>query len=630
MTPFRDPEESVGTIRIDGDERRRALAMSRRAFVRYSAFVGGGIALLAACAPSAPPAPTAAPTKPAAAPPTAAPAAPTAAPAAATAAPAVVPTRPAAAAPTAAPAAAATVVPTPAPAKEQPKKGGQVIIHFSQEPQQFNPLLSAYESERGVQYAIFNSLWRMTDEGKYVPDLATEVPSVQNGGISADGTTYTFKLRKDVKWHDGQPFTAKDVKFTHDAVMDKNVNAASRVGHDLVTSIEVVDNATLKLKLKEPFAPFLAVWMDRYIVPEHILSKVPDINKADFNFRSPVGTGPFIWQERVAGDHITVKANPNYHGPGPYLDRAIYTYIPDLEVAYAQFKAAAYDFTGFIPLDKLEDRKNLKGRSIESYATAFVEYIYMDNQKPQFKEKAVRQALMYGMDKNAIIKGVYYGAHQPTSSYMPPTHWAYNKDLKPYEYSPDRAKKLLDDAGWKPGADGIRAKDGVKLSFSNSTTAGNKLREQAQQILQQQWKQIGVDMQIKNMPAAVVWGEYLTKTQFDSLMVGWHMGLGADPDTLVKLHSNSIPAETGSGANYVRYKNPAMDKLLEQGTREMETEKRKSTYAKVQEILHDELPWLPIFNYIFVFGRSDTLRGQRANLYVVWDTWNLNEWWQAK
>lgn len=517
-------------------------------------------------------------------------------------------------------------------AAETPRKGGQVVVGLSQEPTVFNPLRPFIEVDRGVHFGIFDALWRIDERGQLVPNLAVEVPSVKNGGIAKGGLEYTFRLRKGVSWHDGPKFSARDVKFTHELIMNPKFSVATRIGHDVIASMETPDDFTVRVRLKEPFAPFLTAWGDTYIVPAHILEKVPDPNTAEFNTKSPIGTGPFKFAGRVAGDHLVLQASPAYHGAAPYLERIFFKYIPDLTVLYTQFKAGAVDVTGIqgISPEFYAEARNLPGMTVYLHHTPSVEYIYLNLGKPQFKELAVRQALYAAMDKRAIVEQIYYGLHRPVESYLPSTHWAHHAELPKHEYNPEKARQILDAAGWKIGTDGVRVKNGVRLSFTNSTTAGNKLREQAQAFLQQNWRAIGVDMQINNMPAAVVWGEYYNKSKFDTLMVGIQYSVGGDPDALNRLHSKYVPVETGFGRNVLQYKNPALDKLLEDGVREVEPIARRLIYHKIQEILRAELPFLPIFTYVRVEGAKQNLLNYKPNSNTVANSWNMFEWgWKA-
>ena len=372
--------------------------------------------------------------------------------------------------------------------------------------------------------------------------LATEVPSVENGGISQDGLSWRIKLRPDVKWHDGQPFTADDVKFTLDLVNNPNFRAFSRAGHELVTDITVVSPTEITWRMKKVFAPYPSILSWTFIVPAHILAKASDPNTSSFN-NSPVGTGPFKWGERQAGDHVTLTANEHYFGTGPYLERVVFRYIPDLTVLFTQFQTGAVDYTGIqgITADHYAEAKKLPDRTIVAGVSPFVESITMNLGKPVFQDLAVREALYAGMNKQAIIDAIYYGLPKPTETYLPSQSWAYNADLPKQVHDPDKAKKILDDAGWKPGSDGIREKNGVKLSFTNSTTAGNHVREQAQELLQQDWKTIGADMQIKNMPAAVIWGDYynLSKYELGHGRTGPDDGPRSGRDDLLRQHGHS-------------------------------------------------------------------------------------------
>lgn len=515
-----------------------------------------------------------------------------------------------------------------APARQdEPPKGGQVIVGLSQEPTIFNPLKSTLEVDRGVQFAIFDSLWRIDPDAVLIPNLATEIPTVENGGISEDGLTYTFRLREDAAFHDGEPFTAADVVFSHDTIMNPDFVPGTRIGHDQVADISAPDDYTVTMTLAQPYAPFLLTWADTYIVPEHILSDVEDLNTAEFNSTAPVGTGPFTFEQRVAGDNITLQANPNYHGPGPYLDTVIFKYVPDLNVLYTQFQTGEIDATGIqgITAENFAEAQTLEGKVLHTEPTGFVEFIYMNHGNPVFQDLAVRQALYAGMDKQNIIDTIYYGVHSPIETYLPTQSWAYNPDLEPQVFDIAAANAILDEAGWAPGDDGIRQKDDIRLSFTNSTTAGNPVREQAQQYLQQTWREIGVDMQIENMPAAVIWGDYFNLSEYDSVMVGWTNP--PDPDGTSRFHSAYIPAQGGGGQNTMQYKNEELDALWEAGVAELDQDARAEIYRQAQQILRDDLAYLPIFQYTFIEGTAEGLENYKQNAFVVSNQWNIYEWY---
>jgi peptide/nickel transport system substrate-binding protein len=515
------------------------------------------------------------------------------------------------------------LTPTPAWAKKN-----SVIIGMTQEPVNFNALLYVNSGTEEVPEAcMFDALWDVNEKGQFAPNLAVRVPTLENGGISADGKLWKIELKKGVKWQDGTPFTAKDVEFTYKTIVNPNVAIRSRSGFDLISDFKIVNDQTIEITLSKPFVPFAWAWQKMHIVPAHVLSKAADINTAAFN-TNPIGTGPYKLVKRVAGSHMEYKRNPNYHRGAPAIESVIHKFVPDQTVLYTQFKTGEVDVLGLhgVPPDRFAESRQLKGRDALETPAPWVEFIYFNCGKPQFKEKAVRQALYLAIDKEKWIKDIQYGLPKRTLSYLHPTHWAYNANLKDPGFDLKKAAAMLEEAGWKPGSDGVREKNGVKLSFSMSTTAGSKAREQAQAMLQATWKEIGVAMEIKNMPASVVWGEYTTKSQFDTLMVGWEPTVGMDPDYTARCHSKQIPVKDGVGSNYVQYENPELDKLLDEGVLISDLQKRKAVYAKIQEILHEDLPFAPIFAYMFMYGKKSELDGYKTNPYVTDITWNIQEW----
>ncbi len=512
-------------------------------------------------------------------------------------------------------------------ARAQDAPSGQIIVGFSQEPTVFNPHLLHIEVDEGVHYAVFDPLFDVDPAGNFYPLLAAEVPTVGNGGISADGLTWKVKLRDDVKWHDGTPFTAEDVKFTLELMVDPDFRSWRRTGHEHLRDLTVVSPTEITWKMEKAFAPYAAILASTFILPKHAFDGVADKNEAPFN-SAPIGTGAFKWKERVAGDHIELVANTEYFGDGPYLERLVLKYIPDLTVLYTQFKTGDIDVAGlqWITPDNYEEAKTLEGKQVQVVGTGSFESLTFNMERPQFQDLKVRQALYHALDKQAIIDALYYGVPTPTETYMPKESFYYNADLPKHDYDPDKAKALLDEAGWVPGDDGIRVKDGVRLAFSNSTTSGNHLREQAQQFFQQSFKDIGVEMTISNLPPAVMWGDYWMLSQFDSVVVGLNTLTGPDPDTSDYFMSTSSAAKGGAGQNTWVYQNPEIDALLKHGGELVSPEERRPVYLKIQEIMRNDLPFLPIFQYATIRGWKDGVTGYEANINNRIDTWNVRSW----
>ena len=515
-------------------------------------------------------------------------------------------------------------------AKPPAKPTGQVVVGISQEPTVFNPLMLHIEVDEGVYFNVFSPLWSVAPDGSLVPELAAEVPTMANGGLSEDGLRWRVKLRDNVKWHDGEPFTAEDVKYTLDLINNPDFRAGRRAGHELVRDIAVVSPTEITWRMERAYAPYHAIHCWTFMVPKHILSKAADPNAAPFN-NAPVGTGPFKWVERVPGDHIVLAANPDFYGEGPHLERLIIKYVPDLTVLFTQFQTGDIDYIGLqgITADHYEEATRLADRVVTPVPQPFIENIACNLGLPQLKERAVREALYYGMDKQSIIEAIYYGLPKLSESFLPRQSWAYNPDLPKHEYNPDMARQMLDEAGWMPGPDGVREKDGVRLEFVNSTTAGNHVREQAQQLLQQNWLDIGVKMNINNLPPAVMWGDYWMQSKFETAMVGIGFMIGPDPDASDFLASKSIGAQGGTGQNTCQYSSPEVDKLLQEGAGTFDRDKRAQIYRRMQEVTRHELPYLPIFQYAQVEGTKTGLQGFKPNVFVQMNTYNCNQWYWA-
>jgi peptide/nickel transport system substrate-binding protein len=519
----------------------------------------------------------------------------------------------------------------PALARTSPAKPtGRVIVGLGQEPTVFNPLMVHIEVDDGVHFSVFDALFRIDPQGVIQPNLAVEVPDQKNGGISEDGLKWRIRLRDDVRWHDGTPFSAEDVKFTLELITNPNFRSWRTAGHALVRDITVISPTEISWRMEEPFAPYLSFLTETFIVPKHILEKEANPNNAAFN-QAPVGTGPFKWGQRVPGDHLELVANPNYFGEGPHIERLVFKYIPDLTVLYTQFKSGDVDLVGqpYITPDHYGEAKTLPNRVVTLVPRTSFESFYLNLERPQFKELAVREALYAAIDKEAIIQGLYYGVPTPTETFMPRQSFFFNANLPLHQFDVNRAGKILDQAGWAKGADGIRAKNGVRLSFTTSTTSGDPLREQVQQFLQQTFAQLGVEMKISNLPAAVMWGEFWTQSQFDSVIVGSSYLIGADPDVTNRLHSRSIAVKGGRGSNNAQYTNPEVDALLDKGARTFDPEARRAIYSRVQELVRRDLPFLPLYQSNAVEGLKKGINGFVPNGNTRTESWNALAWYWA-
>lgn len=504
----------------------------------------------------------------------------------------------------------------------------RIILAMTQEPVQFNPLLYVNAGTENVPEAcLFDALWDVNERGEFIPNLATQVPSRQNGGISADGLTWTVTLKRDVKWSDGQPFTAKDVEFTYQTIMNPAVAVRSRSGFDLIKAFRVKDDHTVEMELSRPFVPFLWAWQNMHIVPQHILGREQNIQTAAFNSQ-PIGTGPFLLRSRTAGSHMVYERNPTYHRGPAKVRQFIHKFVPDQMAAYGQARTGEVDYFALagVPNDRWTEARAFPDRDFLRYPSPNVQFIYYNCGKPQFSDPRVRRALTMATQMQKSIDDIYFGTWPRTLSYLQPTHWAYNNDLSDYTNDAAGAERLLDEAGWRKGPDGIRAKDGVQLKFTMSTTAGNPGRQGCQALFQQNWKAIGVEMEIRNMPASVVWGEYTTQSRFDTLLVAWDPTVGLDPDYTARCHSRMIPVKHRQGSNYVQYENAEVDRLLELGVTQTEQADRITTYKQIQAILHEEVPFAAQGGAVQGHLKRRQLQGPTPNQYVTDITWNIQDW----
>ena len=457
--------------------------------------------------------------------------------------------------------------------------GGEVSI--------LNPILSTDTSSSAVEGPIFTGMVKVNEKLEMVPDLA------QKWTVSKDGKTWTFYLRKDVKWHDGVPFAAEDVKFTFDSVLNPKINSVRRSDYiidGVPIQFKVIDEYTVQAVLPKPFAPFL-VHAGMSIIPKHLLEG-KDINTAAFN-RKPVGTGPFIFKEWQTGDHVTVVRNPFYYLGKPLLSKIIYKVIPDENSRLVAFEADETDETDIPPKDYTR-MKTVKGVNVFEFDILMYTYLGFNLANPKFADRRVRQALAYATDKKQLVNLVHRGLATPAYAPSSPVSWAYSENVPKYVYDPEKARQLLKEAGAE------------NLEFTILVNQGNKEREKAAVILQQQYKKVGVKVHVRVME----WSALLKiinapkdPKDFEAVIIGWSLGL--DPDAYSIWHSSQYP----KGFNFIKYRNPEVDKLLELGRTTVEKSKRKKIYAKLWKIIAEDQPYVFLWYPKAVAGVRNRIGG---------------------
>lgn len=508
---------------------------------------------------------------------------------------------------------------------EEPKhKGGQFIYGTTSDAQTANPILSKDTTSGLIISMMFNGVM-MTDVETTSPtgDLA------KSWEIADDGITYSFVLTDGIKWHDGEPLTANDVKFTYDLMMNPAAKSP-RLSNltERVDSIEVQDDSHFTIKLKSPNSAFMASNMDYGILPQHILKDVDPAALIQHDFSKgkkgvTIGTGPFQFEEWIKDDHVTLVKYSDFWKGSPNLDTWIMKVVPNQTVLVQQLKTGEVDYGSIQPAD-VADMQKEQGITVHSWDTfSFTFYTYnLDTAKTDlFQEKEVRQAILYALDRQAMTDAVYFGLARVAVGTMPVLSWAYKPDeiKQKYDFSEDKAKELLDSAGWKPGSDGIREKNGKKLSFTLWTSSSSQAFQDNATIMQSSLQKIGVDCK----PQFQEWNAFLDRItvthDFEMFLVGFSWGVDPDQTTMW-----ACDAYNG-GFNMGKYCNPQVDKLLKDGLATNDQTERANIYVQMQNILVDDLP-----NAVLFFTKSVAGLNKRAhNVFpnAVSTTFNPEQWW---
>ena len=509
-----------------------------------------------------------------------------------------------------------------------PAAGGTYIEGLAGRPQYLNPILCQYNDvDRDLCALIFNGLTDINEKGESVPDLAL------GWEVSDDGLTYTFHLRRGVRWHDGHVFTADDVVFTIRAMQDPDYEGVPYLA-ELWRSVAVqkLDDYTVQFTLREPYAPFMD-YTTVGIMPAHLLEKVPasELSRDPFNIR-PVGTGPLRVVE-VTTAQVTLEANPDYYGHPLTVQHVQFRFYPDhasLLSAYerGEIQGISRILPQHIPQVRAYPDLDLYSAQLWGYSIIFLNLNNPDT--PFFQEREVRQALLYGLDRQRLIDDVLGGqgiiAHSPIMA----SSWAYDPDIYRYPYDPDRARALLDEAGWReptvteqlqweeeqlrgqeedqsteesqPGtAPLIREKNDVPLSFTlltNDDPVHVKLAEE----IARQWAAIGVEVIPRVVSFAALASEHLHPRQFDAVLVD--LELTPDPDPYPFWHETQVK----DGQNYAGFIHRDASEALEAARQTSDQEQRIALYRRFQEIFASEVPSLVLYHPVYTYGVDREVR----------------------
>jgi peptide/nickel transport system substrate-binding protein len=464
------------------------------------------------------------------------------------------------------------------------KNPNTITVGSSADAKRLLPLLASDSVSGGISGLIFNGLVKYDRDIKLTGDLA-ESWDVKNNGLRI-----IFHLRKDVRWQDGEEFTADDVVFTYKTVTDPNVPTPYASEYGPVKTVEALDRYTVEVNYSEPFAPALESWV-MGILPRHILEG-KDITKEKYT-RNPVGTGPYRLKEWVTGQMIVLEANDEYFEGRPGIDRYVSRVLPDKATMFLELKSGGIDYMGLDPMQyKLQASTEQFNSYFQKFRYPAFAYTYMGYNllDPRFRDRRVRRAMTHAIDKSDIIKGVLLGYGTPCTGPFPPESWAFNPNVRDPEYDPDKATRLLKEAGWERGESGLLEKDGERFSFTVITNHGNDMRLKTAQVIREHLAKVGIEMNIKVLEWQAMLHEFVDKKRFEAIIMGW--GLGRDPDAYIIWHSS----KTAEGEfNHISYSNDEVDSLLIEGRRTFGLEKRKKIYNRVHELLAEDQPYTFLF-----------------------------------
>ena len=479
----------------------------------------------------------------------------------------------------------------------------KVLVYGSGDYTSINPALFEHGE---INSLLFNGLTAHDKYNNIIPALA------KSWDYDEATLTYTFHLRDDVKWHDGEPFTAEDVKFTYDTINNPDNGSEIATNYEDITNIEIVDDYTVKITLKNKNVAMLD-YLSVGIIPKHILEG-QDIMTSDFN-RHPIGTGPYKFANWDEGQGITLLKNEEYFRKSPNIDKIIFKIVNDTKARVMQLKSGELDLAQVTPKD-IETFKNDDNFVVDIMKTSDYRGIMYNFNYPLFKEnRELPNALSYAIDREAIVDNILLGYGD--AAYSPLQMGIYNdSEIEKFEYNPEKAKQLLEEAGWKLGSDGIYSKNGTKLSFELVCMEGDQERIDMANFAAQELKQIGVDVRV-TVKSDIDWENQA------AFLIGW--GSPFDPDD----HTYKV-FSTNGGANYNSYSNEKIDELLTKARQTDVYEERLEYYKEFQEEMTKDLPYTFLAYIDSIYVAKNNLEGITKETVLghhgVGIFWNVEDW----
>lgn len=477
------------------------------------------------------------------------------------------------------------------------------------------------------------------DKGQLVPRIAQQVPSVENGGAKVDGNrlTVTYKLRGGVKWQDGAPVTSQDVAYAFELQSHPDFPTIDRSLLAKVEEVRTPDDLTAVFVFKGGGVDPNFAWVGN-VAPRHLFSTVlvKDLPKSQFA-EKPVHAGPYRLKEFVPNVQAVYEAFPGYYGGAPRTKTIVLKGISDSNAMFAQMRTGqlditAFGYSGMEILPDIEGAAQAGGLKVNVTPSTSTLILGLNLDKPFFKDVRVRQALLYAMNRAGMMKAIVHDKVKPLNSWLTPSIPYYVDAPGAYPYNVEKAKQLLAQAGWRPGAGGVLAKDGqpFKLQFWGRTE--DKQRELFMQAVQRDWKAVGVDSDVILQPSPQVFGKQgsgvISRRDFDAIM--WQVSPYDANGGTIFWHGSQVPTQERQfreGENYFGWRNAKADAALDRAMGTLNESERKAAYQEHQEIWMEELPALPLFSHLLIHATKVGIRNYKPTNSVRYPTtWNAHEW----
>lgn len=506
---------------------------------------------------------------------------------------------------------------------------GTLRIAVVEEPKNLDPLLASTTTDVFIDRLMFEPLLSADPRGNPVPMLATQVPTGANGGISADGLTIVYHLRRDARWSDGAPVTSHDVAWSWRAVVDPANDVVSRHGYDVVRAIDTPDDHTVVVHLKHRFSPFVNTFFAESdqpydVAPAHVLSRYPNINQVPFDATPAVGDGPFIFSSWARGDRIVVRANPHFFRGRPQLDRIAIEFVADENTAVNLLRTHAVDYIYQASIATYPAISQLPGTRIVWNDMNGYEAVEFNLARPGVSDPRVRLAIAHAIDKQAFVTELTHGQEKVATEDIPDWMWAFDPNVESHAFDLDAAKALMLRAGYTYGPDGIARKNGVPLRLLLTTDSVDATHREESLLLQAALRRVGILLDVKYFPQAEMYataalGGILQGGKFDLAISPWYAGI--DPDDSSQFLCSTIPPH---GYNTSRYCNPAMDAAQKDALEHYDQAIRAVAYARVQRLLARDNPYVFIWWQRQQEALSVDFKGFAPN--PVTESWNAWQW----